>query len=161
MSKIHILKNTETESVVKIYTTVQPDIIDLDLQTWLTKPTQQWVEPVSIPNESDGLFKEYTGSRVYITGIWWGLKDGKQLDIQRVLDPVAGTVHNHYFLLGAGHYDYSAEGGFADRIYANHNLRFVFDGPGHCIVKLRKEGWAAKVETAQFSIYDNTNAVGS
>ena len=162
MSKIHILKNTETEAVVKVYTTSQPDVIDLSLQTWLTKSTQVWVAPTSIPDETTGTFvTNYTGSRVYITGIWWGLKDGKQLDIQRIIDPVVPTVHNHYFLLGAGYYDYTTQGGFADRIYANKDLRFSFDGPGHCIVRLRKEGWAPKVETTTFGIYDDETAVGS
>lgn len=158
MSKIHILKNTETEAVIKIYTTEQPDTIDFDLNTWLTKPTQQWVAPTSIPVE-DGTFQNYTGSRVYITGLYWGLKVGKQLDIQRILDN--GNIHNHYYLVNAGFYDFTTQGGFTDRIYANRNLRFVFDGPGHCIVKLRKEGWVPKIETATYSVYDNTNAVGS
>ena len=160
MSKIHILKNTETEAVVKVYTTEQPDTIDFDLNTWLTKSTQQWVAPTSIPTE-DGTFLNYTGSRVYIAGIYWGLKAGKQLDIQRIIDPVAGTVHNHYYLINAGFYDFTTAGGFTDRIYPNKNIRFVFDGPGHCIVKLRKEGWVPKIETAVFGIYDNVNAVGS
>ena len=28
-------------------------------------------------------------------------------------------------------------------------------------IKLRKEGWAPKIETAQFGIYDDVTAVGS
>ena len=35
------------------------------------------------------------------------------------------------------------------------------DGPGHCIIQLRKEGWATKIEPASFGSYDNPNAVGS
>ena len=34
-------------------------------------------------------------------------------------------------------------------------------GEGHCILRLTKQGWANKVETAQFSIYDDVNTVGS
>jgi hypothetical protein len=160
MSKIHILKNTETEAVVKIYTTEQPDTIDLDLETWLTTPTQVYVPGTNDAPETDGHFAQYTGSHVFITGIWWGLKVGKQLDIQRIIDPVTPVVHSHYYLVNAGEYNFDHHG-FADRIYANKDIRFVFDGPGHCILKLRKMGWQSKVETAQFSIYDNTTAVGS
>jgi len=54
--------------------------------------------------------------------------------------------------------DYS---GFADRIYANKDLRLTSDGPAHLIIKLRKEGWNPKVETAVFGPYDNESVVGS
>ena len=41
MSKIHVLKNSETEAVVKIYTTEPSgESIDLSLQTWLTSSKQ-------------------------------------------------------------------------------------------------------------------------
>lgn len=160
MSKIHVLKNTETEAVLKIYTAENTDTIDVDLDTWLTKDTQVYVAGSSDAAETDGHFAEYTGSHVFITGLWWGLKVGKQLDIQRVIDPVGPVVHSHYYLVNAGVYDFDHHG-FADRIYAHMPLRFVFDGPGHCIVKLRKLGWQPKVETATYSIYDDTTAVGS
>lgn len=161
MSKIHILKNTETEAVVKVYTTENTDIIDLDLETWLTTPNQVYVAGSNDAPETDGHFvPNYTGSHVFITGIWWGLKVGKQLDITRIIDPVTPTLHSHYYLVNAGQYEFDHHG-FADRIYAHMDLRFTFDGPGHCILKLRKAGWLPKVETAQFSIYDNVNQVGS
>jgi hypothetical protein len=160
MSKIHILKNTETEAVVKIYTTESAgESLDLVLDTWLTKPTQTYVVGASDAPETDGHFAEYTGSGVFIAGLWWGLKKDKQLDIQRIING-NGTVHSHYYLINAGFYDFDHHG-FADRIYATKDMRFVFDGPGHCIIKLRKFGWLPKVETAQFSIYDNTTSVGS
>lgn len=160
MSKIHILKNTETEAVVKLYTTESAgETLDLSLETWLTKPTQTYVAGSSDSSEIDGHFAEYTGSGVFITGIWWGLKKDKQLDIQRIIND-SGTVHSHYYLINAGQYEFDHHG-FADRIYATKDIRFVFDGPGHCILKLRKFGWLPKVETAQFSIYDNVTQVGS
>ncbi len=159
MSKIHILKNTETEAVVKIYTMESAgEVLDLDLSTWLTTPTQVYVAGTNDAPETDGHFAQYTGSHVFISGIWWGLKKDKQLDITRVLDN--GNVHSHYYFVNAGQYEFDHHG-FADRIYANRNIRLIFDGPGHCILKLRKMGWNSKVETAQFSIYDNTTAVGS
>ena len=160
MSKIHILKNTETEAVVKLYTTESAgETLDLSLETWLTKPTQTYVAGSPDSAETDGHFAEYTGSGVFITGIWWGLKKDKQLDIQRIIT-APDVVHSHYYLINAGSYDFDFHG-FADRIYATKDMRFVFDGPGHVILKLRKFGWLPKVETAQFSIYDNTTAVGS
>jgi hypothetical protein len=161
MSTKHLLKHTETEAVFKCYITDSAGgTVDISVQNDLTKSTQQYVAPTSIPNESsNGLTTPvYTGSRVYITGIWWGLKKDKQLDITRIIDPVAPTIHSHYYLTNSGSYDYKD---FSDRIYANKDLRLIFDGPGHCIIRLRKEGWAPKVETAEFGIYDNTSVVGS
>ena len=160
MSKIHILKNTETEAVVKFYTTeAAGETLDLNLNTWLTKPTQVYVAGSSDSAETDGHFAEYTGSHVFITGIWWGLKKDKQLDIQKIIT-APDTVHSHYYLINAGQYEFDHHG-FADRISAHKDLRLAFDGPGHCILKLRKLGWLPKVETAQFSVYDNTTQVGS
>lgn len=164
MANKHVLKHTETEIVVKVYTTESAGAtIDLSVQNELTKSTQEYVAPTSIPNEAaNGMqIPTYTGSRVYITGIWWGLKKDKQLDITRIVDPVVPTLHSHYYLINSGFYDYREDGGFYDFVYANKDLRFIFDGPGHCIIRLRKEGWNPKVETAVFSIYDNVNAVGS
>lgn len=163
MSLKHILKHTETEIVFKCYITDSAGgNVDISVQNDCTKTaTQQYVTPDIVPNETGGGFFEYTGSRVYITGLWWGLKKDKQLDITRILDPVVPTLHSHYYLINSGFYDYIRHGDFSDRVYANRDIRLSFDGPGHCIIRLRKEGWLPKVETAQFSIYDNVNAVGS
>lgn len=160
MSLKHVIKHTETEIVFKCYITdAAGGSVDLSVENDMTKSsTQAYVAPTSIPVETGGGFVEYTGSRVFITGIWWGLKKDKQLDITRILDPVAPTLHSHYYLIGAGHYDYTD---FSDRVYANKDIRLIFDGPGHCIIRLRKEGWASKIETAQFGAYDDVNAVGS
>jgi hypothetical protein len=163
MSLKHIIKHTETEIVFKCYATAAGGgDIDLSLQNDMTKSTQVYVTPDSIPVETGGGFVEYTGSRVYITGIWWGTKAGKQLDITRILDTVPNpdTVHGHYYFDGSGFYDWQTSG-FSDRIYANKDIRLTFDGPGHCIIRLRKEGWNPKVETAQFGPYDNVAVVGS
>lgn len=158
MASKHILKNTETEAVVKLYITTQGGVVDVSLLNDLTKDTQVYVAPTSIPDETGGEFVEYTGSRVYITGLWWGLKDGKQLDISRILNPVGPVLHNHYYLIGSNHFDYND---FADRIYANKDIRATFDGEGFVILRLRKEGWANKIETAEFGIYDDVTQVGS
>lgn len=162
MALKHIIKHTETEIVFKCYVVAsEGGTIDLSLENDMTKSTQVYVTPDSIPNEaSGGGFFNYTGSRVYITGLWWGMKQNKQLDITRLVDPITPTLHNHYYFVGAGNYDF-AGADFSDRVYANKDIRLIFDGPGHCIIRLRKEGWNPKVETAQFGQYDNVNAVGS
>ena len=160
MALKHIIKHTETEIVLKCYITESAGgNIDISVQTDCTKASQVYVTPTSIPDESTtGGFFDYTGSRVYITGLWWGLKKDKQLDITRIVNPTGPVLHGHYYLLGTGFYEYKD---FSDRVYANRDIRLVFDGPGHCIVRLRKEGWNPKVETAVFGPYDNETAVGS
>lgn len=158
MASRHILKNTETEIVFKCYVTDSAGgTVDISLETNCTKASQVYVAPTSVPDESSDGFFEYNGSRVYITGLWWGLKKDKQLDICRVVTP-PNNVHNHYYLINSGFYEYND---FADRIYANKDIRLIFDGPGHCIIRLRKEGWNSKVETAVFGAYDNESVVGS
>lgn len=159
MAGKHIVQHTETEIVFKCYITdSNGGSIDLSLQNDMTKSTQSYVTPTSIPDESGGALVQYTGSRVYITEIWWGCKHNKHWDIARILDPAVPTLHNHYYLVNAGYYDYT---GFADRIYANKDLRLTSDGPAHLIIKLRKEGWNPKVETAVFGSKDNESVVGS
>ena len=159
MSNKHIIKHTETEIVFKCYITDSAGgNVDLSLQTDMTKSTQSYVAPTSIPDETGGGLVTYTGSRVFITGIWWGLKKDKQLDITRILNPTGPVLHSHYYLLNSGYYDYKD---FSDRVYANKDIRLTFDGPGHCVIRLRKEGWAPKVETAVFGPYDDETAVGS
>lgn len=161
MATKHIIKHTETEIVFKCYIVAsEGGTVDLSLQNNMTKSTQVYVTPDSIPDETTGAFVNHTGSRVYITGIWWGLKNNKQLDIMRILDPVTPTFHNHYYLTGNGVHDF-AGADFSDRVYANKDIRLSFDGPGHCIIRLRKEGWNPKVETAQFGVYDDVTVVGS
>jgi len=164
MALKHIIKHTETEIVFKCYITDNGGgTIDLSLENEMTKPTQVYVTPTSIPDETGvnglGPLVEYTGSRVYITGIWWGTRPAANIDITRIVNATGPVLHGHYFLSGNGFHDFA--NGFSDRVYANKDLRLVFSAPGHCILRLRKEGWAPKVETATFSIYDDVNAVGS
>lgn len=159
MSLKHIIKHTETEIVFKCYVTDSAGgNVDLSVENDMTKSTQVYVAPTSVPDETGGGFVQYTGSRVYITGIWWGLKKDKQLDITRITNPTGPVLHGHYYLLNSGYYDLDD---FSDRVYANKDIRLAFDGPGHCLIRLRKEGWNPKVETAVFGPYDDETAVGS
>jgi hypothetical protein len=95
---------------------------------------------------------------VTIAGIWWGIRQNKQLDITRIVNPTGPVLHGHYYFLNAGFYEFKD---FADRVYANKDIRLVFDGPGHCIIRLRKNGWASKIENEQFGAADDPTAVGS
>lgn len=159
MALKHIIKHTEHEIVFKCYVTDSAGgTVDLSVQNDMTKSTQVYVAPTSVPDETSGGFVEYTGSRVMIAGIWWGLKKDKQLDITRIINPTGPVLHSHYYFLNTGSYQYNE---FTDRVYANKDIRLIFDGPGHCVIQLRKEGWASKIEDATFGAYDNPNAVGS
>jgi hypothetical protein len=158
MALKHILKNTDTEIVLKCYITENGGgTIDISVENDCTKATQVYVAPISVPDETTGIFAEYTGSRVTITGLWWGLKKDKQLDITRIINPTGPVLHGHYYLTNSGFYDYDD---FSDRVYANKDIRLIFDGPGHCILRLRKEGWHPKIETGAFGIYDDTTKTG-
>lgn len=161
MSQKHILKNTDTEIVFKCYTIdANGGSIDISVQNDCTKTSSQvYVAPTSIPDETAGGFFEYTGSRILITGLWFGLKKDKQLDLVRIINGVTPVLHNHYYLTGSGYYDFAGND-FTDRVYANKDIRLIFDGPGHCILRLRKEGWHPKIETGAFGIYDNTTITG-
>jgi hypothetical protein len=159
MALKHIIKHTETEIVLKCYITESSGgNVDISVETNCTKSTQVYVAPTSVPDETGGGLFDYTGSRVYITGLWWGLKKDKQLDVTRIINPTGPVLHGHYYLINSGFYDYKD---FSDRVYANRDIRLTFDGPGHCILRLRKEGWNPKVETAVFGPYDNESVVGS
>ena len=55
MALKHIIKHTETEIVFKCYITESAGgNIDLSLVTDMTKPTQVYVTPDSIPDETGG-----------------------------------------------------------------------------------------------------------
>lgn len=165
MALKHILKHSETEIVFKCYMLDNSGgTIDLSLEHEMTKSTQEYVAPSSFPDESGngtgglGPFVDFTGSRVHITGLWWGVKHNKHLDVTRIVATTPVVLHGHYFLVNSGFYDFTD---FSDRLYANRDVRLIFDGPGHCIIRLRKEGWVPKIELASFGRYDNPNVVGS
>jgi len=159
MSTKHIIKHTETEIVFKCYVIPsEGGTVDLSVQNDMTKSTQVYVAPASVPDETSGALVQYTGSRVYITGIWWGVKANKHLDITRIINPTGPVLHSHYYLLNSGFYEYDD---FSDRVYANRDIRLTFDGSGHCIIRLRKEGWEPEVENATYGAYDDPTRIGA
>ena len=123
MSTKHFIKLTDTEAVVKCYVTdASGGNVDISIATDLTAPGQTFTN---------------TDVKVTISEIYWGLKVGKQLDLTRVVNGSAD--HGHYYLVNAGQYSFV---GFVDDVYEDRDLRLIFDGPGHCILKLRKtSGW--------------------
>jgi hypothetical protein len=141
MALIHVIKLTEGEAVLKCYCTdSNGGTINIGLQEWLTRPNEVF-NPVT--------------ARVSIRGIYWGVKPNKSIDITRVISPT--EVHGHYYLTGAGSYDFP---GFVDNVYAEKDLRIIADGPFHVTLVLSKLGWQNKIEEWRFGSYDNPAAVG-
>lgn len=125
MASKHILKLTDTEAVVKCYITdAAGGNVDISFENDLTAVGQTFAN-VAVD--------------VGISEIHWGLKAGKQLDLTRLVTAANGETHSHYYLVNAGQYIYT---GFVDDVYGGKDIRLVFDGPGHCVLKLRKtSGW--------------------
>jgi len=126
MANKHILKLTDTEAVLKLYTTSPTgNTIDISLQTDLTANGQTWVG----------------NAHVGIQYIAWGAKKDKEIDITRIITPANNEVHGHYYLINAGVMDFNGQG-FVDDVYASKDIRVTLDGEGHVIIKLRKQhGW--------------------
>ena len=84
MAAIHVIKKTENESVLKIYSTSSSgNTYQIELNSDFIKlPTETYVEGQS---------------KVTIQEIFWGTKANKQLDISRVANTVANTIHGHYY----------------------------------------------------------------
>jgi len=123
MAAKHILKATEHEVVNKVYETASAgNTHDISLSTDLKLSSETF---------------DASTANVTIQEIYWGAKKDKQIDLTRIADPVANTVHGHYYLINGGHYNFV---GFVDDVYANSDIRVTGDGPFHVILKLRKSG---------------------
>ena len=125
MATLHTIKLTNTEAVLKCYITdANGGNVDISLANNLTAPTQTWSNNSPV---------------VSIAELYWGLKVGKQLDVTRLITAANNEVHSHYYLVNSGYYKFE---GFVDNVYADKDIRLVFDGPGHMIIKFRKtSGW--------------------
>lgn len=119
MAEIHYLKKARGEAVIKCYKTDSAGgTIDVDIANLAT---------------SDETF-DANNAIVTVKEVYWGAKKDKQIDISRK-DRGGTDVHGHYYLIGAGSYDYN---GFVDDVYPDRDIRIVMDGPGHVILKLNK-----------------------
>lgn len=125
MPSVHPLKKTEEEVVLKCYLQESAGgIIQIELDS----------SDILLSNET---FDSNT-SKVTVKELFWGCKKDKQIDLSRVSDPVANTVHGHYYLTNSGSYDFV---GFVDNSYSDGAIRIVADGPMHMILKLSKSGF--------------------
>lgn len=142
MSAKHILKNTNTETVVKVYLDALGDV-DIDLQTDILDSDREVLSGTQ---------------KVNIRGIYWTLRDGKEATVSRW----NGTnAEGETYLQGAGSLDFAGNG-FADNIYNTRDIRVTFTGAGTVFLHLSKvEGYAPKFEPATYGSYDNPNAAGA
>lgn len=121
MAAKHILTNSIHEATIKVYLSdAAGGVVDISLDTDIKKSNETF-------NRSNAI--------VTIKEVYWGAKKDKQIDISRIDDPIANTVHGHYYLINTGFYDYV---GFVDNVYANSDIRITADGPFHVIMKLGK-----------------------
>ena len=121
MANVHTLKNATHEAVFKVYSTESAGgVYDISLADDVCADTETF---------------DANNAIVTIQEIFWGAKKDKQIDLSRVDDPEANTVHGHYYLLNSGHYDFV---GFVDDVYADGDIRITADGPFHMIIKVKK-----------------------
>lgn len=96
--------------------------------------------------------------RVDIAYAQWNISPGAQ-DTIRV---VRGGVDVLNLFQNAGELDMQGEGGYSDSVQNTGDLVCSIVGTGNLYITLRKRGgYVSKIETAEFSVYDNVNAVGS
>ncbi len=137
MSAIHILKNTNSNAVVKVYRdTAGTETVTLD--------------SLALASE------ELSGTRtVNIRGIMYGMKPNSNIVIQR---DVAGTPEGEIYVNGSGVFDFYANG-FADSTYNDRNIQVVFSNEGTVFLMLSKvSGYKTKLQPEQFSVYDDPNS---
>ena len=119
MARIHYLKRSRGEAVVKCYDNESaPDPIDISLADLV----------------ADGETFDANTAFVSVKEIFWGAKKDKQIDITRK-NPDGANTHGHYFLINSGSYDFD---GFVDDVYPDWDIRITADGPFHVILKLNK-----------------------
>lgn len=121
MASIHFLKKTDTEAVIKCYTTDSSGAtIDIALSTLAV----------------NGQIFNANTANVAIQEMHWGAKANKQIDVTRSgIGGNTANVHGHYYFTNAGTHNFV---GFVDNAYANSDIRIIGDGPFHVIIKLRK-----------------------
>jgi hypothetical protein len=125
MAEVHTIKKTNGEVILKIYKTNSNGGA---IQVEMDAPEVMLTGETFVQNQSLLTIRE----------IFWGAKKDKQIDISRVDDAVANTVHGHYYLINSGSYNFD---GFVDNTYSNGAIRITADGPFHCILKLGKQGY--------------------
>lgn len=137
MSAIHILKNTNTQTVLKVYRdTAGTETITL----------------ASLALASE----EISGTPlVNIRAIMFGMKPNSHIVVQR---DAAGTPEGEIYLTSAGFFDFAGNG-YSDNTYNDRNIQVVFSNEGTIIIDLAKvKGYKTRLQPAEFSVYDNPNS---
>lgn len=120
MAEVHYLKRSHNEAVLKCYkTNSNGGTINISLSSLVA---------------SGETFDANTAA-VTIKEIFWGTRQNKFVDITRLVPEDPSGVHGHYYLTGAGSYDFV---GFVDNDYPDKDIRIIGDGPFHVIIKLGK-----------------------
>jgi hypothetical protein len=109
----YVLKNSGNEAVIKVYASSSSGgTIDLAL--------------------SELAEAGETVSSAEIKEMYWACKPNKSVDVHRVEN---GDLEGSYYLSGTGHWKYID---FIDATYKEYPFRFVFDGYGTVIIKVKK-----------------------
>ena len=131
MALVHTLKNVKNgEVVLKIY---QTDANGGTIQIELDDPEIKLDSETFVQGTST-----IEGSQATIKEVMWGIKHNKFIDLNRVDDKAANTVHGHYYMVNSGNHKFT---GFVDNAYANGAIRIVADGPMHLFLVLHKSGY--------------------
>ncbi len=140
MASIHILENTNTQAVLKVYRdTAGTETITL----------------ASLALVSE----EISGTpTVNIRGIMFGMKPNSNVVVQR---DASGTPEGKIYLCSTGYFDFAGNG-YADNTYNDKNIQIVFSAEGTVIIDLAKvKGYKTRLQPAEFSVYDNPTSTTS
>jgi hypothetical protein len=136
-----VLKKTKNETVIKLTNntgTSQTATIDLQTDCLLSSEELGATQAVNIVN------------------VYWTGQSGSNFTLTRNSVKIIGGT-------GDQPQKFSFEGeGFVDSINNTYDIVATMNNEIYVYLTLRKtSGYISKIETAQFSIYDDTNAVGS
>ena len=109
----YILKNSASEAVIKVYASAMSGgTIDLAL--------------------SELAENGETVTGLHLKEVFFSCKPNKSAEIHRVKN---GDLEGSYYLAQAGHWHFL---NFNDETYSTYPLRFIFDGYGTVIIRVKK-----------------------
>lgn len=132
-----ILNQTETKASIKVWGTNISGTITL---------AGDLLSPTMVVNGTPA---------VNITYLQWS-SSTEAININRGGETVIGLYQN------TGMMDFGANGGMTEDTNNTSDIGYQIVGNGYVYITVRKvAGYASKIETAQYSVYDDTNVVGS
>ena len=139
-----ILNQTETKATIKVWGTDTSGNISL---------AGDLLSPTMIVNGTPA---------VNITFLQWSSSSKSDsvstdvININRGGETVIGLYQN------TGVMDFGGNGGMTEDTNNTSDIEYQIIGNGYAYITVRKvAGYASKIETAQYSVYDNTTVVGS